>query len=197
MVNELDEPFHHRKSIRLSGYDYSDPGVYFLTITTYQRLEIFGKFTDSGLKLNSLGEIAHEEWLITPNIRHEITLDEFVIMPDHMHAILFINEIVNFQSNGDISFYVGAHGRAPLQDPDQMPLQEQQNSRLYRPPRSLGSLVAGYKSKVTSRINALRSTPGEPVWQRNYYEHIVRSEKELDDIRLYIQGNPETWGKSN
>ncbi len=197
MSNKPESETHHRKTIRLSGYDYSEPGAYFITIATYHRMEIFGKFVSSEMQLNSLGEIARDEWLITPNIRHEITLDEFVIMPDHMHAILFINEIVDLSVNDDLPFVVGAHGRAPLQDPDRTPTQNIACAPLYRARRSLGSLVSGYKSKVTYRINAFRGTPGEPVWQRNYYEHIIRSEKEFDNIRLYIHGNLDACGERN
>ena len=182
MVNELGENSHHRKSIRLLGYDYSEPGGYFITISTFQHIELFGIIIGQAIQLNPYGIIAQEEWLRTTEIRPGIVLDEFVFMPDHMHAIILI-----------IDPDVGAHSCAPLQK--QLNSPPKQNSRLYRPPKSLGSLVAGYKSKVTSRINALRNTLGETVWQRNYYEHIIRSEKELDDIRLYIQGNPVARGE--
>lgn len=75
---------------------------------------------------------------------------------------------------------VGVHDRAPL-------------PRLWRPPKSLGSFIAGYKSAVTKRINEIRGTPGNPVWQRNYYERIIRNERELDAIRRYIRDNPTHW----
>lgn len=179
MEKEASEPSNHRKSIRLDGYDYSQPGGYFITINTYQHIELFGEITEQGMRLNNFGHIVQEEWLQTEIIRPAIILDEFVIMPDHMHAILFITE-------NDNASVVGAHSCAPLPEYNQI---------LIRPPRSLGSIISGYKSKVTSRINALRGTPGEPVSQRNYYEHIIRSEKELDDIRIYIQGNPDAWGE--
>ncbi len=81
---------------------------------------------------------------------------------------------------------VGAHGRAPLQRPS-----------LYRPPKSLGALIAGFKSAVTKRINESRETPGAPVWQRNYHEHVIRNESSLNDIRLYIQTNPACWAEDN
>ncbi|MFQ6092271.1 MAG: transposase, partial [bacterium] len=90
--------------------------------------------------------------------------------PNHTHGIVWFNHIV------------GAPGRAPLQGP-----------HLRRAPKSLGSFIAGYKSMVTKRVNETRQTPGAPIWQRNYYEHIVRNETELNRIREYIRANPLGW----
>ena len=101
-------------------------------------------------------------------------LDEFIVMPDHFHGIVVIN---NDHFNGDVGMtghVVGAHGRAPL----------------HREPRSLGSLMAGFKSAVTKRINELRQTSGQPVWQRNYFDRIIRNDRELNYIRDYIMNNP-------
>jgi len=169
--------YHHRRSIRLKGYDYTQPGAYFVTICTHQRQPLFGRVVDRNMVLNAYGEIVREEWFRSAEIRAEIVLfpDEFVVMPNHIHGIVWIVE----------TGPVGATGRSPLPPRDQPP---------HGPaPRSLGSFIAGFKSAVTKRINALRGTPGTPVWQRNYYEHIIRHERALEAIRRYIAANPLRW----
>ena len=163
-----DPTKHHRRSIRLSGYDYAEEGAYFVTVVTHQRECLFGGIADGEMRIDRYGEVVRDEWLRSVQIRREIELDAFVVMPNHLHGIVVIRD-------------VGAHGRAPL------PLAP------HRPPRSLGSFVAGFKSAVTKRINRIRGTPGLPVWQRNYYEHIVRDERELDRVRQYIAENPLRW----
>ncbi len=120
-----------RRSLRLPGFDYTQPGGYFVTICSYRRQPLFGEVIDGAVILNIAGEIVREEWLRTEIIRKEITLDEFVIMPNHLHGIV----IIETRSSGSAN--VRAHGHAPLQPSDHAPLR--------RSPRSLGSLVAGYK----------------------------------------------------
>ena len=121
--------------------------------------------------LSEYGQIVEDEWLRTPSIRSEVGLDTFVVMPNHVHGIVVIKE----DERPDAS--VGAHGRAPLR----------------------AAFIAGFKSAVARRINALRGTPGAPVWQRNYYEHIVRDDAEINRIREYILNNPMNWalGENN
>lgn len=162
----------HRRSIRLKGYDYSQAGAYFVTLCTHNRECLFGKIVDGEMRLNELGHIVCEEWLRSAEIRPEIMLDAFVVMPNHLHGIVIFTP-------------VGAHGRAPLPSPSPQPP--------HRKPRSLGSFIAGFKSVVTKRINQTRQTPGIPVWQRNYYEHIIRNQESLARIRRYIADNPAKW----
>lgn len=171
---------HHRRSLRLKGYDYAQAGAYFITICTNERKCLFGKVVDGEMRLNDTGRIVAEEWIKSAEIRREIEMDEWVVMPNHIHGIVIITT------------EVGAHGRAP-QPPDVSSTVTQGRSSLYRPPKSLGSLIAGFKSAVTKRINAQRGTPGTPVWQSNYYEHIIRNEVSLDRIRNYIVNNPLQW----
>jgi REP element-mobilizing transposase RayT len=166
---------HQRRSIRLRGYDYSQPGAYFVTLCTSGRECLFGDVADGEVALNYVGRVVHEGWSYTEFIRPEVEVDEFVVMPNHLHGIITIR-----QPEGS----VGAHGRAPLPSG---------NAIFQRPPRSLGSLIAGFKSAATKRINELRHTPGQPVWQRNYYEHIIRGETDLNRIRQYIRDNPARW----
>jgi REP element-mobilizing transposase RayT len=170
-----DPARHHRRSIRLPAYDYTQPGAYFVTVVTHQRQCLFGEIVDGQVLVSSYGEAVGEEWLRSTQIRREMQLDAFVVMPNHIHGIVTIET-------------VGAHGRAPLHRaaPHRAPLP-------HRSPRSIGSFVAGFKSAVTRRINEMRGTPGLPVWQRNYYEHIIRDEEELNRVRQYIIDNPTCW----
>ena len=166
-----DPTTHHRRSIRLPAYDYAQPGAYFVTLVTQARESLFGQVIDGEMRLNGLGDVVAQEWRRTGEMR-DVGLDLFVVMPNHAHGILIV---------------VGAHSRAPEHDPPEYGVP------LYRPPRSLGSLVAGFKSAVTKRINGMRGTPGLPVWQRNYYEHVIRDEEELNRIREYVASNPTHW----
>ncbi len=166
---KYDPALHHRRSLRLPGYDYREAGAYFLTLVAYRRECLFGEMLDGKVRLSALGEVVAKEWGQTRKIRPEIHLDAFVVMPNHIHGIVVVRGPV------------GAHSRAPRHDSP------------YRSPRSLGSFVAGFKSAVTRRINQVRGMPGIPVWQRNYYEHVIRYEKELNRIRQYIADNPARW----
>ncbi|NHC33239.1 transposase [Scytonema millei] len=161
---------HHRQSIRLRGYDYSQAGAYFITICTHHRECLFGEVVDRQMHFK-VGCIVAEEWLRSSKIRSGIELDEWVIMPNHIHAI------VVFKSSVGIPDPVGAHSCAPL----------------HRKPRSLPSLIAGFKSATTKRINEIRQTPKIPVWQRNFYEQIIRNEGSLSKIQQYIINNPSNW----
>ena len=163
----------NRGSIRLPGYDYAQAGAFFVTICTYQRICLFGDVVKEAMIPNEVGQIAYDEWLRTEDIRPDIRLDSFQVMPNHFHAIVIVTE--QFCEGAA----VGAHSRAPFS----------------RQPRSLGSLVSGFKSAATKRINQLRHTPGAPVWQRNYYERVIRSERELDATRQYIVENPAKWAE--
>ena len=200
-------PNPRRKNIRLQGYDYAAEGAYFVTIVTRDRQPLFGRVVDGEMVLNDFGRIVADEWERSGVIRAEIELDEYVVMPNHFHAIVNI-----FESNGtgdrpadrtgdqpadrmgnrpadrtgdrsDDQFIttVGAYGHTPLQN------------QFKSPSRSLGALVRGFKSSVTVRINAMRNTPGIPVWQRNYYDHIIRSDREYKEIAAYIANNPANW----
>ncbi len=166
---KYDPAKHHRSSIRLPGYDYTQVVAYFVTIVTYQRECAFGEIMAGRMRVNKIGAVVREEWLRSAEIRGEIALGEYVIMPNHVHGIVAIRD-------------VGAHGHAPL------PVRTRQ-----RPARSLGSFVGGYKTAATRRINVIRGTPGHPVWQRNYYERVIRGDAELNRIRQYIADNPTSW----
>jgi len=170
---------HHRRSIRLQGYDYSRSGGYFVTICTENRECLFGDVIDGEMALNDAGRIAADEWTKTALIRDEIQLDEWVVMPNHFHGIVWI-------THGTVRHCRGDRPVAPTTIRPVAPTAGPQ-------PRSLGAMIAGFKSAVTKRINELRQTAGAKLWQRNYYEHIVRNENELNRIRQYIIDNPKNW----
>lgn len=160
---------HHRRSIRLRGHDYAGGGIYFVTLCTHQRHRLFGKIIDGEMQLNDYGQIVSKEWVRSQEIRPEINVDAWVVMPDHFHAIVIIQ---------------------PPEIPHPIP---QRTGIAYRKPRSLSSLIAGFKSATTKQINLLRNAPGTPVWQRNYHERIVRDERAFQCIRRYIENNPMAW----
>lgn len=169
---KFDPKIHHRRSIRLKGYDYSQDGAYFVTIVAWQREMLFGEILDGDVVLNDFGKIIQEEWEQTAIVRPNVELGEYVVMPNHFHGILvFIN---------DDAYTVGATRRVA---PTKTTLKS----------GSLGAVMGQFKSIVTKRINRLRGVEGVPVWQRNYYEHIIRNEKEMDRITRYIESNPTQW----
>jgi REP element-mobilizing transposase RayT len=174
---KFDPEKHHRRSIRLKNHNYSQPGYYFLTICTYQRQSWFGEIKNDRMYLNQIGKIVAEEWLNTPKIRSNFLLDEWVIMPNHLHGIVIINEHI---------LEIGKGNRDILGARD-APLRQEANS--------ISSFVAGFKSAVTKRINLLRDNRDIPIWQRNYYESIIRDEQSLIAIREYINNNPFQWKK--
>ncbi len=185
MKDHYDPERHHRRSIRLPGYDYTGPGAYFVTLCVADQSHLFGEVVDGEMALNDYGQVVHYEWLKSAEIRREIELNTFVVMPNHFHAIVWIVG----------AYHYWAHAGAPNNDTPGGASETRADGRppLHRPPKSLGSLIAGYKSAVTKQINLLRDTPGVAVWQRNYWEHIIRTERALGAIRAYIENNPARW----
>jgi DNA-binding Lrp family transcriptional regulator/REP element-mobilizing transposase RayT len=153
-----------RKQIRLTHSDYSQNGAYFITLCTFNRECLFGEIQNGVMIPNNYGKIVIEEWYKSESIRNEIELDEFVLMPNHIHGILSIDR------RGD-RLVTQNHAQGPRS-------------------KSLSSFIAGFKSTVTKQINNIRNTPGISVWQRNYYEHVVRNEDDLSQTREYIVNNP-------
>lgn len=164
----------NRRSIRLRNYDYTQSGAYFITICTQDRIHLFGEITGGEMSLNEFGEIVRNEWLRTPKLRPNVEMDAFVVMPNHFHGIIILHRRGTLQ-------------RAPTTE--NTPIE-----RFGKPTsNSIPTIVRLFKSATTARINQVRQTPGIPVWQRNYYEHVVRNESELDNIRQYIVDNPLKW----
>lgn len=187
---------HHRKSIRLKGYDYSEAGLYFITICTQNRKHLFGEIKEGKMILNEYGKIAFTEWEKTEEIRNNCLLHEFIIMPNHIHGII---ELLFKKGEGkDIG-------------------------KFKSPSQTIGSIIRGFKIATIKRIKDLilnnNSSTGElqfaptkdfaptkkfapteeikslnfKIWQRNYYEHIIRNEKSYQNISNYIMNNPQKW----
>lgn len=165
---------------------------YFITICTHDHKNLFGEIVNDEMQLNGFGRIVDGEWKKSAEIRAEIELGVYVVMPNHFHAIVHIldaddakcKDTAGIQNDKNQSISpVRAYGHTPVQQ------------QLRSPSKTLGSLVRGFKGSVTTKINELHCTPGLPVWQRNYYEHIIQSEKEYLTIEAYIENNPANWGK--
>jgi REP element-mobilizing transposase RayT len=219
---------HHRRSIRLKRYDYTQRGAYFVTICTHQRNCLFGEIVDGEIKLNTNGEIARGSWLSIPRHFKNVELDEFVIMPNHLHGIIIIDssEVVGEAlANQDFSqLFSEVVGEALAnQDFSQLfsevvgealanqDFSKQQNlsGQCFAPtvytgetvkingtkPQSLAAITQNYKSVSTRQINRMNKAKGNVIWQRNYYEHIIRNEEALNNIREYIVNNPINWVK--
>ena len=173
-----DPNTHRRKSIRLPGYDYSTEGFYFITICTKDKKCIFGNIVDGEMILNEAGKIVKEEWLQTINIRKgEAKLHKYVIMPNHFHAIIEICRGVSHTPE-----CINANNSGCNQGVCNTPLQSTS--------KTIGAIIRGYKGAVSRRI-------GYSVWQRNYYEHIIRNQHSYDEIEEYILNNTFLWEKDN
>ena len=150
---------HHRRSIRLQGYDYTNTGIYFVTICCHQRQHLFGEIDNGEMKINAIGQIVSNLWQKTPQHFPNVELDAFILMPDHLHGIIIISESTEKSS--------------------------------------LANIVQNFKSISSRKINRINKNYGISIWQRNYYERIVRSELEFKNLREYIENNPANWSDRN
>jgi putative transposase len=167
MNRAYDPQKHHRRSIRLRHWDYRSAGVYFITICTHQRQYLFDE-----TQFRNIAEVA---WQSIPNHDHaaRVQLDEWIVMPNHFHGLLVL---------------------APLDDKEDA--EPADNRGLKGPaPGSIGAIVGNFKSLVSRRINNLRRTTGAKVWQRGYYDRIIRDERHLNITRQYIRDNPRRWAE--
>lgn len=173
-------------STRATWWDYAAPGSYFITFCTAQRRHLFGCVQRGQMHLSPLGEIARAEWERSFAIRAELACDVYVIMPNHIHAIVRIIEPVETHGcTGE------THSRASLLHGCASP--PNGHSPATRPPKSVSSFVAGFKSATTTRINAYRHTPSVPVWQPRFHDHIIRHDLAYQRIMAYIRNNPARW----
>ena len=165
-MNKYDPHKHHRRSIRLQGWDYRSPGLYFVTICTHQRQHLFTTPEFFDVAFHALARI--------PEQKHagHVILDESIVMPNHVHAIF---AFIDVPAQADMSIPIGGFQNAPA--------------------GSLGVIVGRYKTAVTTRLNKLRRSTGAKVWQRGYYERIVRNERQLQATRQYIINNPARWAE--
>ncbi|MBA7653719.1 hypothetical protein ES703_61576 [subsurface metagenome] len=179
MVITEDPSERRRRSIRLKGYDYAQPGAYFVTMCTHRWEQVFGKVINGKMALNQYGEIIEDIWWKINAIRPYVTVDRFVVMPNHVHGIIMIHD-----RPGNVEIVGATQWVAPT---------EEMSKSRGPAPNSLGTIIGQFKSAATKRINCLRSSPSWPVWQRNYFEHIIRDDKALNRILEYIHYNPQRW----
>ena len=178
------------ESTRLKGWDYSSAGMYFVTICTRNRECLFGDVVNGEMHLSRIGEIVAEEWQNTPQVRPYVELDEWIVMPNHIHGIIVITDAVEtFRRNvsitqtfrRNVSITQTFHRNVSTTNP----------SRLK--PRSIGSIIGQIKSICTKRIS------GEDFkgfnWQERFWDEIIWNERTLNAIRTYIINNPANWDK--
>ena len=202
---------YHRRTIRLNGFDYSNNGYYFVTICTKNRKNIFGEIVGARrdspfnkneilkIKLNKNGKIVNDIWKTLPD-HNNVILDEFCIMPNHVHFVLGINNN-QLKQNDLIKINDGVLGNGALDNKcgvignenGAMGINNKGESRLAPTTTQLGLVIGMFKTECTKQINKLNKTPGIQLFQRNYYEHIIRNEKEYLRIKEYIRLNPEMW----
>lgn len=180
---------HHRRSIRLEGYDYRQDGAYFVTVCVAGMVCVLGEAVGDSVRLNAWGQVVEECWQWLAQQYPYVELDEWVVMPNHFHGILVIV--------GGNDFGRGGSRAAPTDNtvtnnaPEVVPL----TSIVPIKRKPLGQLIGAFKTVSTKRINEMRGTPGQALWQRNYWEHIIRSEIAMNHIRGYIQTNPARWSE--
>ncbi len=167
-----DPENHLRKSIRLKGYDYSQAGLYFITICTQERKHFFGKIENGKIILNGFGKVAEEEWIKTAEIRKNILLHEYVVMPNHFHGIVEITHKISCADEIDNKFKL--------------------------PSNNIGAIVRGFKAAVCRGVLQYARTDTQyartdKIWHRNYWEHIIRNGNEYNRISDYIKNNPSKW----
>lgn len=160
-----DPDIHHRRSIRLRGYDYTQAGAYFVTICVGQRKCLLGEIINDEMQLSQLGQIASASWAQLAEQYPYVNLDAWVVMPNHLHGIILITNEIG-----------GGSRTAPTIQP-----------------KSLGRLIGAFKTVSTRQINRVRETPAAPFWQRNFYEHVIRNETSLRALREYVANNPLQW----
>ncbi|MGN6531982.1 MAG: transposase [Ginsengibacter sp.] len=174
MDNKLkyNPEIHHRRSIRLKGYDYSQAGLYFVTICCHDMICHFGKIEDGEMIMNEHGKIAYQQWLQLPQRFPNFEMDVFQIMPNHMHGIIAL------KSTGRTACHDLRAGASPA------------------PTGTLGDIVGAYKSLVSNEcldIYKMKNETMGKLWQRNYYEHIIINESSYHTISNYITNNPANW----
>ena len=168
---------HHRRSLRLKGYDYSQTGAYYVTLVLERKLCLFGEVVGTEMQLNEAGKMVCGIWEALPNRFPTITIDIFIVMPNHLHGIIIINQHTDHKST------VGA-SLVDAQSEDALP--------------ALGTVIGAYKSlttvEYTRGVKTMKWTPfPRRLWQRNYYEHVIRNDNSLNHIRQYIINNPGQW----
>ena len=178
-----DKPYPQRKSPRLQGYDYSQSGAYFVTICTAGRAHLFGEIVDGEMVLNDYGRTAETCWAEIPDHHPTADIDLYVIMPNHVHGIIVIDDdIVSSTGGRDVS--------RPYENADVgTPYMASVSPKTDQKHPTLGTIIGTYKAAVTRKIHH----PDLKIWQGRYHDHIIRNEKSLNKLREYVLYNPARW----
>ena len=171
---------HNRKSIRLKEYDYSQPGGYYVTLCTSEKECVFGEVVEDEVRLSPIGAIAKRCWDEIPKHFPMVELDEYIVMPNHIHGIIILNDLGRDVQLIRMNNNVGVEYIQPLPTTFQ-----------YVISKSLGSIVRSYTAADTRECR--KRNKYDFSWQRNYYDHIIRDDKDLDNVRNYIIDNPLKW----
>ena len=174
----MAQPHPIRKSVRLRNYDYRQSGAYYLTICANRKSCVFGEIRRGKMILNDLGMLTHRLWRQIAVKRPNVELDAFVVMPNHLHGIIMIVDDKSTEGSGE-----------------RKERQCRRSETLVS--GSLGAIVGQFKRAVSISSNTLDQAPEQPIWQRNYYEHVIRSERSLTEIREYILENPARWSEDD
>ena len=227
-TDKYNPDIHHRRSIRLKGYDYSRSGLYFITLCVVDRICVFGNVVDGKMQLNDIGRLVEEEWLNTINVRNgDVHLHSYIVMPNHFHAIIEICECMDecekdgnigeYECRGELHSSQILNGCEKDEDIDEYECRGELHSsqilntdnvgeyamgecekdeyekgecdsplRMKSPSKTVGAIVRGFKGAVSRQL-------GYSVWQRNYYEHIIRTGESYRQISDYIVNNPTKW----
>ena len=178
-----DPKKHNRRSIRLQGYDYSQPGAYFVTLVTHRRACLFGEIVDGEMRLSDFGLIADECWRLIPEHFPTVELGAFVTMPNHVHGIIILHDCQHLGTTDDHGTGTIYRARTPAE-------------RFQKPTAgSIPTIIRTYKAAVTRRIG--RKLNYTNIWQRNYYEHVIRTGDDHKRIHLYIESNPANWSNDD
>lgn len=158
-----------RRNLRLPGRGYAAPGSYFVTITTVNHADLFGTVVSGQVRLNVVGELVAENWRWLPTRYPHLALDEWCLMPNHLHGIVVLTTAVAVVETSGVRDDPGAS------------------------PKPLGRLIGAFKTRSTNQVNCMRQTPGAVIWHRNYWDRVIRDGGELARIRDYIRGNPGAY----
>ena len=193
-MNNYNPNIHHRKSIRLKGYDYSQAGLYFITICVKDRECLFGEIIHGKIILNDAGKIADECWLKISEHFLNVVLHEYIVMPNHVHGIIELKRVDAICNQ--ISNNVGTRHVVSLPDNSESSVGTShvmsQHNQFSKPiPGSISVIIQQYKSSVTRFVN--KTNVSHFRWQSRFYEHIIRDEKSYHRISEYIINNPKNW----
>ena len=184
-MSNYDSEIHHRRSVRYKGYDYRMNNAYVITICTHEKRCWFGDIVDEKMILNQYGQIAEKEWIETPNHRDYVVLHEYIVMPNHFHAILEIKKIKDDINGDDMEIFISKTSKLKYNSPEYLAMISPKSG-------SLSVIVRAYKSAVTRAINL---TGIKYKWQDSFYETIIRGEEDYVAYSGYIKYNPINWHK--